>query len=247
MIMVTHSAQSTYRGSTCSQHQMIMLTHSVQNMYASVPGKSLPPVVNTNDNVNASCSKHAHDLKPLDVVLFAKWFFSCSFEGTGILNATDVNGETQLIPLLWNTERLMDKGFSLSCGMWSICVCRRTKLPGRGVHSEIREVGWKPKSQTSEGLIRKVTNRHGTENQSTKHPFYRKPKYQTDRLQEAKVPNWHVTQNQSTKQTCYRKPKSNRHVTENLSHKLVEEEGSAGLAYNYKETNNSTVSIIRQC
>ena len=171
----------------------------------------------------------------------------------GVLNATDVNRETQIIPLLWYTERLMDKGFSLSCGMWSICVCRRTRLPGRSVHSEkIREVGWKPKSQTGEGLIRKVPNRHGTENQSTKHTCYRKPKSQTSRR------NRHFTENQSTKQIGYRKLKyqtdmlqkikvPNRHVTENLSHKLVEEEGSAGLAYNYKETNNSTVSIIRQC
>ena len=42
---------------------------------------------------------------------------SVSAEGMGVLNATDVRRETQIIPLLWNTERLMDKGFSLSCGM----------------------------------------------------------------------------------------------------------------------------------
>ena len=52
---------------------MYILSRSFLILYdISVPGKSLPPVVNTSDNVNASCSKHAHDLKPLDVVLFAK-------------------------------------------------------------------------------------------------------------------------------------------------------------------------------
>ena len=122
-----------------------------------------------------------------------------------------------------------------------------------GVYTVRRSEKWGGnQSQTSEGLIRKVPNRHGTENQSTKHTCYRKPKSQTRRR------NRHFTENQSTKQIGYRKLKyqtdmlqkikvPNRHVTENLSHKLVEEEGSAGLAYNYKETNNSTVSIMRQC
>ena len=97
---------TTQKSATCTQHHaMIMLTHSVQNMSVSAPGQSMPHVVNTNDKVQSSCSKYAHDLKPLDVVLFAEVIFSCSFEGMGVLNATDVRRETQRIPLLWNTVR----------------------------------------------------------------------------------------------------------------------------------------------
>ena len=77
---------------------------------------------------------------------------------------TDVRMER--IPLLWSTvkERAWAKGFSLNTGDTKYpCVSRRVKLPGRGGHSEkIRETGWKPKSQTGEGLIGKVTNRHKT-------------------------------------------------------------------------------------
>ena len=49
------------------------------------------------------------------------------------------------IPLLWSTarERALAKGFCFNMGnMKNSCVCRRTKLPGRGAHSEkVRETG----------------------------------------------------------------------------------------------------------
>ena len=48
------------------------------------------------------------------------------------------------IPLFWSTvrERALSKGFSFNMGDAKCpCVCRRTKLFGRGVHSEkVREV-----------------------------------------------------------------------------------------------------------
>ena len=56
---------------------------------------------------------------------------------------TDVRKER--IPLLWSAvrERALAKGFSFNvCDIKYVCVCRRTKLPGRGVHSEkVREIG----------------------------------------------------------------------------------------------------------
>ena len=56
---------------------------------------------------------------------------------------TDVRRER--IPLLWSTvgEIALAKGFcSSNGGARYPCVCRRTKLPGRGVHSEnVRETG----------------------------------------------------------------------------------------------------------
>ena len=55
---------------------------------------------------------------------------------------TDVRRE--IIPLLWSTvrERALVKGFSFDMAdMKYSCVYRRTKLPGRGVHSEkVREI-----------------------------------------------------------------------------------------------------------
>ena len=56
---------------------------------------------------------------------------------------TDVRRET--IPLLWSTvrERALVKDFSFDMGVTKYpCVCGRTKLCGKGVHSEkVREVG----------------------------------------------------------------------------------------------------------
>ena len=56
---------------------------------------------------------------------------------------TDVRRER--IPLLWSTvgETALAKGFCSNMGDTKyLCVCRRTKLPGRGVHSEkVREIG----------------------------------------------------------------------------------------------------------
>ena len=61
----------------------------------------------------------------------------------GGLNATDVRRE--IIPLLWSTagERALAKGFSSNMGDAKYpCVCRRTKLTGRGAHSgKVRETG----------------------------------------------------------------------------------------------------------
>ena len=54
---------------------------------------------------------------------------------------TDVKRER--IPLLWNTvgETMLAKGFCSNMGYIAF-VCRRTKLPGRGVQSEkIRKTG----------------------------------------------------------------------------------------------------------
>ena len=49
------------------------------------------------------------------------------------------------IPLLWSSvgETALDKDFCSNMGDTKYpCVCRRTKLPGRGVHSEkVRETG----------------------------------------------------------------------------------------------------------
>ena len=54
------------------------------------------------------------------------------------LNVTDVRRER--IPLLWITA--LAKCFCSVMGDTKYpCVCRRTKLPGRGVHSEVRELG----------------------------------------------------------------------------------------------------------
>ena len=53
---------------------------------------------------------------------------------------TDVRRER--VPLLWSTvrERALAKGFIFNMGDAKCpCVCRRTKLSGRGVHSEVRE------------------------------------------------------------------------------------------------------------
>ena len=64
-------------------------------------------------------------------------------EGIGGLNVADVRRER--IPLLWSTvrERGLAKGFSFNMGdAKCLCVCRRPKWSGRGVHSEtVREVG----------------------------------------------------------------------------------------------------------
>ena len=57
---------------------------------------------------------------------------------------TDVRREQ--IPLLWSTigGRVLAKGFCFCSNigdMKYVCVCRRTKLPGRGVHSEeVKEI-----------------------------------------------------------------------------------------------------------
>ena len=64
-------------------------------------------------------------------------------EGIGGLNATDVRW--QRIPLLWSTvrEKALSKGFSFNMRDAKFpYVCRRTKLPGRGVHSEkVNDIG----------------------------------------------------------------------------------------------------------
>ena len=56
---------------------------------------------------------------------------------------TDVRRER--IPLLWSTvgERALAEGFSFDMDDTKyLRVCRRTKLPGRGVHGEkVREIG----------------------------------------------------------------------------------------------------------
>ena len=55
---------------------------------------------------------------------------------------TDVRRER--IPLLWSTEgeTLLARCFCSNTGGTKYpCVCRRTKLLGRGVHSKIREIG----------------------------------------------------------------------------------------------------------
>ena len=61
----------------------------------------------------------------------------------GRLHVTDVRRKK--IILLWSTvrERALVKGFSFDMAdMKYSCVCRRTKLPGRGVHSEkVRDIG----------------------------------------------------------------------------------------------------------
>ena len=55
----------------------------------------------------------------------------------------DVRGER--IPLLWSIvrKRALAEAFSFNMGDAEYpCVYRRTKLPGRGVHSEkVREIG----------------------------------------------------------------------------------------------------------
>ena len=75
--------------------------------------------------------------------MFVEVSVLCSFEGIGGLNVTDVRRES--IPLLWNRvrERTLAKGFSFNMEYAKCpCVCRRTKLSGRCVHSEkVREVG----------------------------------------------------------------------------------------------------------
>ena len=57
---------------------------------------------------------------------------------------TDVRRER--IPLLWSTVReiALAKGFCSNLGDTKYpCVCRRTELSGRGVHSEkVRELDW---------------------------------------------------------------------------------------------------------
>ena len=52
------------------------------------------------------------------------------------MNVRDVGRKR--IPLLWSTvgERALAEGFRFNtANMKYPCVCRRTKLPGRGVHS----------------------------------------------------------------------------------------------------------------
>ena len=65
------------------------------------------------------------------------------FEGMGALNVTAVR--RRRIPLLWSRVRegTLSKGFNFNMGDAKCpCVCRRTKLSGRCVHSEkVREVG----------------------------------------------------------------------------------------------------------
>ena len=64
-----------------------------------------------------------------------------SFEGMGGMNVMDVRRE--IIPSLWNTVRgAFTKGFSFTTGDTKYpCICRRMKLPGRGVHSEVSGTG----------------------------------------------------------------------------------------------------------
>ena len=61
----------------------------------------------------------------------------------GGLNVIDVR--KQRIPLFWSTvmETALAKDFCFNTGDTKYpCVCRRTKLPGRGAHSEkVREIG----------------------------------------------------------------------------------------------------------
>ena len=56
---------------------------------------------------------------------------------------TDIRREQ--IPLLWSTvkETALAKVFCSNMGDTNCpCVCRKTKLPGRGVHSKkVREIG----------------------------------------------------------------------------------------------------------
>ena len=79
-----------------------------------------------------------HDFKSVNVVLFVEVSL-----GMEELNVTDVRRER--IPLLWSRERerTLSKGFSFNVGNAKCpCVCRRTKLSRRCVHSEkVREVG----------------------------------------------------------------------------------------------------------
>ena len=83
-------------------------------------------------------------------MLFVAVSFSRSFEGMRGLNVTDVRRER--IPLLWSNARQtsltsafylnMERGGGGGGVLKCTCVCRRTKLLGRGVHStKVREVG----------------------------------------------------------------------------------------------------------
>ena len=78
-------------------------------------------------------------MKSIVVALFVE----VSFEGMGGLNVTDVRRERT--PMLWSTvrRRALAKGFYFEHDDTKYpCVCRRTKLAGRGVHSEkVREIG----------------------------------------------------------------------------------------------------------
>ena len=69
--------------------------------------------------------------------------FLHGFEGMEGLDVTDVRQEQIPQALLWSTvgETVLAKGFCSTMGdMENLCVCRRTKLPGRGAHSEkVRE------------------------------------------------------------------------------------------------------------
>ena len=61
------------------------------------------------------------------------------FESMGGLNVTDIRRERIPLALLWSTvgETVLAKGFCSTMGdMENLCVCRRTKLPGRSAHSE---------------------------------------------------------------------------------------------------------------
>ena len=63
--------------------------------------------------------------------------FQRSFEAVGGMNVADIRRVR--IPLLWSTIRVraLAKGFSFNvAGAKYLCVCRRTKLPGRDVHGE---------------------------------------------------------------------------------------------------------------
>ena len=83
-------------------------------------------------------------MKPPVLVLFVYMSVFNSFEGMGGLRVTDIRRER--IPLLWSTvgETALPKGFYSKMGNTKRypCVCRRAKLPGRGVRSEkVREIG----------------------------------------------------------------------------------------------------------
>ena len=85
-----------------------------------------------------------HDFKSVNVVLFVEVSL-----GMEELNVTDVRRER--IPLLWSRvrERTLSKGFSFNVGNAKCpCVCRRTTLSGRCVHSEkVRKVGREGESE----------------------------------------------------------------------------------------------------
>ena len=72
-----------------------------------------------------------------------KVVFNGCVEDVGGLDVTDVARERILYPWITVRERALAKGFSFNVvDAKCPCVCRRTKMPGRGVHSEkVREIG----------------------------------------------------------------------------------------------------------